>query len=47
MPVTADNFIRAESDLYFGEVVKEDGLGMFEHNREAMPIGKQTVIRII
>lgn len=45
VPVTADNFIRAESDLYFGEVVKKGGLGKFEHNREALPIDKQTVIR--
>ena len=25
VPVTADNFIRAESDLYFGNVVKDGG----------------------
>jgi hypothetical protein len=44
VPVTADNFVRAESDLYFGAVVKKDGLGKLEHNREALPIDKQTVI---
>ncbi len=43
--VTADNFVRAETDLYFGAVVKKDGFGKFEHNREALPIDKQTVIR--
>jgi hypothetical protein len=32
-------------DLYFGAVVKKGGLGKFEHNREALPIDKQTVIR--
>jgi len=45
IPVTADNFVRAESDLYFGAVVKKDGFGKFEHNREALPIDKQSVIR--
>ena len=43
--VTPDNFTRAESDLYFGGVVKKGGLGKFEHNREALPIDKQTIIR--
>jgi hypothetical protein len=45
IPVTADNFISAETDLYFGEVVKKGGLGKFEHNRDPLPIDKQTVIR--
>ncbi len=45
IPVNADNFIRAETDLYFGAAVKKDGFGKFEHNREALPIDKQTVIR--
>lgn len=44
-PVTVENFIRAESDLYFGASVKKGGLGKFEHNREMLPIDKQTVIR--
>lgn len=43
--VTPDNFIRAESDLYFSAIVGKGGLGKFEHNREALPIDKQTVIR--
>jgi hypothetical protein len=46
VPVTADNFIRAESDLYFGAVAKKDGFGQFEHDREPTPIDKQTVIRM-
>jgi hypothetical protein len=45
IPVTVDNFIRAETDLYLGAVVKKDGFGKFEHNREPLPIDKQTVIR--
>jgi Protein of unknown function (DUF1254) len=46
VPVTAENFPRAESDLYFGVSVKQaGGIGKFYHYREAMPIDKQTVIR--
>ncbi|WP_322044994.1 DUF1254 domain-containing protein [Paraburkholderia sp. J67] len=46
VPVTADNFNRAESDLYFAESVKESGgVGMIFHHRDVMPIDKQTVIR--
>ncbi len=44
--VTADNFTRAESDLYFTGIVKKDGFGQFEHNREATPVDQQTVIRM-
>jgi len=44
--VTPDNFVRAETDLYFGAVVKKDGFGKFEHNRAATPIDQQTVIRM-
>lgn len=43
--VTAENFIRAESDMYFGHVVKEGGFGRFAHKREPIAIDKQTVIR--
>src|SRR5882724_2965112 len=46
IPVTVDNFVRAESDLYFGGVVKKDGFGEFEHDREPTPIDQQTVIRM-
>ena len=46
MPVTTDNFARAESDLYFGEAVKDaGGVGKMYHHREPMQIDKQTVIR--
>ena len=43
--VTADNFIRAESDLYFGNLVKDGGFGKFHHIREVTPIDHQLVIR--
>ena len=43
--VSPDNFIRAESDLYFGNVVKDGGFGTFHHIRELSPIDNQLVIR--
>jgi hypothetical protein len=46
IPVTADNFVRAESDLYFGNVVKDGGFAKFNHNRTPAPIDNQTVIRL-
>jgi hypothetical protein len=47
VPVTVDNFIRAESDLYFSAVaLKEGGFGKFEHHRELSPIDAQTIIRM-
>lgn len=45
VPVTVDNFIRAETDLYFSNVVKEKGFGKFLHNRQVTPINKQLVVR--
>jgi hypothetical protein len=44
--VTVDNFIRAESDLYFRAVVGQGGFGKFEHHREPQDIANQTVIRL-
>jgi hypothetical protein len=43
--VTADNFTRAESDMYFGNAVRQGGFGKFHHFREPMPIDHQTVVR--
>ena len=37
-PVTVDNFIHAESDLYFGSMVKDGSLGKFLHRREPASI---------
>jgi hypothetical protein len=45
LPVSADNFARAESDSYFGNVVKDGGFGRFIHIRELTPLDKQLVIR--
>jgi hypothetical protein len=44
--VTPDNFVRAESDLYFGGMVKDGGLGKFVHRRVPAAIDNQTVIRL-
>ena len=47
IPVTVDNFIRAETDLYFGGVaLKEGGFGKFEHHRELASIDAQNIIRM-
>jgi hypothetical protein len=46
-PVTVDNFIRAESDLYLGGVLKDSGAtGKFNHRRELASLDHQTVIRL-
>jgi hypothetical protein len=46
VPVTVENFNRAESDLYFGRMVNDGGFGKFHHFRELTPIDHQTVIRM-
>jgi hypothetical protein len=44
-PVTADNFIRAESDTVFTGLVAQGGFGKFFHNRQLTPIDNHTVQR--
>ncbi|MDM0117678.1 DUF1254 domain-containing protein [Variovorax sp. J22R133] len=46
VPVTADNFIRAESHVYFSNVVRNGGLGKFRHNRELASVDRQLVVRM-
>src|SRR5580693_8496247 len=47
VPVTADNFARAESDLYFHSIaVKENAFGKFFHKREPAPIDNQNIVRL-
>jgi hypothetical protein len=46
VPVTVHNFIRAETDLYFGSTVKADGFGKLIHTRQMTPIDKQAVVRM-
>ena len=44
--VTPENFVRAESDLNFGRIVKDGGFGKFNHRREPASIENQTVPRL-
>ena len=37
VPVTVENFIRAESDTYFAGSVKHRNLGTISHTREVTP----------
>lgn len=46
IPVTVDNFIRAESDKYAGNIARDGGLGKLVHRREPAAIDNQTVIRL-
>ena len=45
VPVTVSNFVRAETDYYFGQTVTKDGFGL-SHTRQMVPIDKQDVVRI-
>ncbi|HTS21830.1 MAG TPA: DUF1254 domain-containing protein [Casimicrobiaceae bacterium] len=45
VPVTIDNYIRAESDRSLAGSVKLGGFGKFAHLREPTPLDKQLVIR--
>jgi hypothetical protein len=45
VPVTVDNFDRAESDRYFAQAVHDGSFGKFFHYREFIPISRQAVIR--
>ncbi|SDF86672.1 DUF1254 domain-containing protein [Terriglobus roseus] len=44
--VTPQTFPRAETDLYFGNFVKDGALGKFINNRTPTPIDKQKVVRM-
>ncbi len=46
VPVTVDNFKRAESDFYMAKTVDAGALGKFVHNRTPTPIDKQPVVRM-
>ncbi len=47
IPVTVDNFVRAESDTYLAGLAKESGgLAKLHHHREPASIDQQTVIRL-
>jgi len=38
LPVTVDNFRRAESDLVMGPIVKDGGFGKYVHHRDLYPV---------
>jgi hypothetical protein len=44
--VTPDNFVRAETDMYFSKTVSDGGFGKLVHQREAPLIDHQTVVRM-
>jgi hypothetical protein len=46
VPVTRDNFVRAESDMYMGKQVQEGNFGKLGHRREPASIDNQSVIRL-
>ncbi|MGO4810743.1 DUF1254 domain-containing protein [Cupriavidus sp. 2MCAB6] len=46
VPVTVDNFIRAETDMYVGGLARQGGVGKLLHRREPASIDHQTVIRL-
>lgn len=46
IPVSPDNFVRAETDLYFKDIAtKRGGFGKFLIDRTLTPVDKQTVVR--
>jgi hypothetical protein len=45
VPVTIDNYNRAQSDVYFALTAKGGALGKFRHGRDLAPIGQGGIIR--
>ena len=45
IPVTVDNYIRAQSDIYFGQTAKAGAFGKFRHGRELVPVDRRNIIR--
>jgi hypothetical protein len=45
VPVTIDNYNRAQSDVYFALIVKAGGLGKFVHARAFTPVDQRGIIR--
>ena len=44
--VTPDNFVRAESDVYMANQVKDGAFGQFKHTREPAPVDRQLIVRL-
>jgi hypothetical protein len=45
VPVAIDNYIRAQSDVYFGQTVKAGAFGKFRHGRELAPVVSRDIVR--
>jgi hypothetical protein len=45
VPVTIDNYNRAQSDVYFALIAKGGGFGKFRHGRDLAAIGQGGIIR--
>lgn len=45
VPVTIENYNRAQTDVYFAGVVKNGGFGNFRHGRELAPPAQQGIVR--
>ncbi|MGF6852863.1 DUF1254 domain-containing protein [Paraburkholderia sp. CI3] len=45
VPVTVDNYNRAQTDVYFAGAVKNAGLGKLRHGRELAPVTQRGIIR--
>ncbi len=45
VPVTIDNYNRAQSDVYFSLIASSGGFGGFLHSRELPPVGQRGIIR--
>jgi hypothetical protein len=45
VPVTVDNYIRAQSDVYFSQTVKAGAFGRFRHGRELAPVASRGIVR--
>ena len=45
IPVKVSNFIRAETDLYLGRMVKKGSFGKLSHRRAMAAIDEQDVVR--
>jgi len=43
VPVTIDNYNRAQSDVYFALIAKGGGFGKFRHGRDLAPIGREAL----
>lgn len=46
LPVTAENFTRAETDAQFGRIVAAGGFGKFHTTRTLTPLDRQAVVRM-